>query len=473
MIFLEPAFLVFALVTIVVAHHSPRGLASVWLGLGINLSFMLLFLGPAQSAILLGFAGLGYAALRSVGEARSHRTSVAVLTLLAAFVVLKQYSFLPESLRASTLPVAVGLSYVLFRLLHLVIDRAQGAIATPDVAGFLRYTLNGHALLSGPFQRYEDHQLSLQQGLRPAPLAPLARIADGFVKVVVIAPLLQLAQGVLAPDAALGLINSARAIVAALVWLVFMFFNFSGYMDIVIGWARLCRFDLPENFNRPLLADSFLEFWGRWHMTMTQWFKTYVFSPLMMALGRRLQTTRQATLLASAIAFFLTFLLVGAWHGPTPAFLVCGVLLGLGAMVNQSARELLRQRQTRRRTSTAPAGMGSKASGTVLRLLGASFNFTYIALAVSPFWLTPSQFRELLTGLLGSASGSLAWLVICMALACALPALRAVMNAWACLSERWASRLQAPLMIALRVVLVVLALISAGTAAPDFVYKGL
>ena len=460
MIFLTPAFLAFALLTVLIAQYRPRGLAPLGLALAVDLGFMLLFLHAAQTGILIGFSLLGFAMLRL--GARRGMLPLALGVTLAVFIVLKKYAFLPALLKPESLPVAVGLSYVLFRLLHLIADRGQGGEVAPGLLAHLHYSLHAPALFSGPFQRYEEHLALMQEAPRPSPLPQLARMGNGFLKVVVVAKLLKALQQALVPQVAFDPHGLVHLLAGGLVWVIFMYYNFSGYMDIVVPWARLCRLDLPENFDRPLLADSFLDFWSRWHMTMTNWFKTYVFSPLMMAFARR-TSTRNGAIAASAGAFFFTFLLVGAWHGPYTSFLVCGLLLGAGATVNQVAREWLRRRR-KHRPPLPGAG--------VLRLLGAGLNFTFIGVAVSPFWLQGGQFLRFL-GALAAPSGLAVFALTCAAVALAVAVLRPLMTAWLALVQRLSSLVDSPFGVAARLVFLALFVLTASSALPDFVYKGI
>ena len=124
------------------------------------------------------------------------------------------------------------------------------------------------------------------------------------------------------------------ALAATVGYTFYLYCNFSGYTDIVIGVARWYRLELPENFDRPFIATSFLDFWSRWHMTLSGWLKVYVYNPLALALIARFPSARAAPFLGVA-AFFVTFFLIGLWHGQTSEFAVYGVLLGLGVSVNK------------------------------------------------------------------------------------------------------------------------------------------
>ena len=105
-------------------------------------------------------------------------------------------------------------------------------------------------------------------------------------------------------------------------------------MDIVIGIGLLLGQVLPENFNRPFTARSFLEFWQRWHMTLSEWFKLYLFNPFLMFLMTRFSAPGLTAYLGVA-AFFVTFLVMGVWHGTTLVFVIYGLLMGAGASLNK------------------------------------------------------------------------------------------------------------------------------------------
>src|SRR5208283_1744431 len=100
----------------------------------------------------------------------------------------------------------------------------------------------------------------------------------------------------------------------AAVYPFFLYANFSGYIDIVIALARLMRVRLPENFDRPFAASSVMEFWNRWHMTLSTWLKTYVYNPLLLILMRRFQASPGIHPVLGVVCFFVTFFLIGVWH---------------------------------------------------------------------------------------------------------------------------------------------------------------
>lgn len=462
MLFLNPLFPVFVLGTCMLAHlyRSP----SIFVALLVDIAFMLLFLGPVQSAMLLGFALVGYSCLRVTSTARGRLLLTSALVLVL-FIVLKKYDFLPAALRPEGLPVAVGLSYVLFRLLHLIIDRGQGSDTLPGLVPHLHYALHCRSLTSGPFQSYAEHTQLIAQPRTPQPVADVSRMATGFVKAAVIAPLVKLipisvTPPLLAANAGAGgsdVLYLATLLLSAVAWLAFLYFNFSGYTDIVIAWARLCRLDLPENFDRPWLANNFLDFWARWHISMTGWFRTYLFTQLVLQFGRHFRG--RSSLLLSGFAFFFTFLVIGIWHGPSWPFVVCGLFFGTGAFVNQVTRALLRGRQFQ-----IPRALGAS-----LTTLSAGATFCYVALAITPFWLAPDEYASLLRTLFSPAI-LLAFPLAAATVGCAAQALRGVLRLVPAGARQF--RLDGPMSIAARFTLVAMFALSNPGALPDFVYKG-
>ena len=135
---------------------------------------------------------------------------------------------------------------------------------------------------------------------------------------------------------------------AALFYMLFIFFNFSGYMGVMIGVARLFGRKLPENFDSPFLATNFLDFWNRWHITVSQWFKTYVFNNLLRFLCVR--WTRPALVpYFGVIGYFFVFFILGLWHDWGHCFVLLGLLQGLGVSVNKLWEVELRRRFGRQR----------------------------------------------------------------------------------------------------------------------------
>ena len=132
---------------------------------------------------------------------------------------------------------------------------------------------------------------------------------------------------------------------------LYLYFNFSGYCDIVIAASRFFGMKLPENFNRPYLARNVIEFWTRWHITLGTWIRDYLFMPMYKPVVER--WPRRAPSLAW-IFYFLAFVVAGVWHGTTLNFLVYGPgrAWGLG---DEDVRELAARRIGRKGLTRIPA----------------------------------------------------------------------------------------------------------------------
>jgi hypothetical protein len=151
----------------------------------------------------------------------------------------------------------------------------------------------------------------------------------------------------------------------------------------VIALARLMRVRLPENFDRPFSAPSVLEFWNRWHMTLSNWLKTYVYNPLLLALMRRISSLALQPFLG-VFCFFITFFLIGVWHGRTSEFVMFGLLTGGGRSVNKLWQLELTGIMGRK-------GYRVLANHPVYIAFGRGLNFTWFAFTLLWFWASWGQ----------------------------------------------------------------------------------
>jgi len=349
----SPVFLALAFLSVAAVHllrdRVPRDLIL----LAASLGFLAIALDPLSLAGLAAFVLAGFALLRVVG--RWHRSGVLAACVTAAILL---FWLLGENDVALGLPrpeplVLLGLSYLMFRVLHLLVDVGQGELTAPiGPRAYLGYLLFFPNFLAGPIQRYEDLAPQLAQPA-PTPTADtvrggLARMLGGGFSTVVLAGLafevfLLARQGIVDGDVAGGLALG----VATLAFSAYLYASFTGYMGVVIGLGRLLGIAIPENFDRPWLARNFLEFWARWHITLSEWFKFYLFNPATKELLRVVDRPAVAPWLG-AIGYFLTFFVMGVWHGTSAGFAVYGLLLGAGVSLNKAWQVLMIQRLGRR-----------------------------------------------------------------------------------------------------------------------------
>ncbi len=360
-------------------------------------------------AAFLIFGYLGVQLIRAYGRVFFWPV---LLATIAAFIWLKKYSFLPSSSFLHFAYVTIGLSYIFFRILHLQIDTYSGEIEeNVGPISYFNYTCNFATLVTGPIQLYQDFKatpgLTGDSGLSFAVVvAALERILRGVIKTNVLA----LAASRMRDSAMDVLLTTSHpsakltsGIAVFALYPIFLYCNFSGYIDIVIGVGELLGFHLPENFNRPFSARNWLDFWGQWHITLSNWLKRYVFNPMMLTLMRRYSSVKLEPFWA-VLAYFVTFFLIGIWHGQTSEFLVYGLLLGLAMSLNKLYQIMMARWLGRQ-------GYKKLAAQPVYRALARGLTFTYFTLSLVWFW---STWREMavLYSRLGLAQMLAAWFVI-------------------------------------------------------------
>jgi D-alanyl-lipoteichoic acid acyltransferase DltB (MBOAT superfamily) len=442
----------------------------------VNLAFLSTFShDPAALAPFAVFLAVGFFGARAMQSQRWLPAFVPLLALvIAMFFWLKRYMFVPADLQLHYTYVTIGVSYVFFRVLHLIIDaRSPGLPTRISPLVYLNYVLNFTSLVSGPIQRYQDYALT-QTTQRPQPDVidfgiALERIVVGFFKVAIVSMVLSHLQhqalDALSPTQAFDerLLNG---VVIAAVYPLYLYFNFSGYTDVVIGVARFFGIVLPENFNQPFSSTNFINFWSRWHITLSSWLKTYVYNPLLIVLMKRFPA-RRAEPYFGVLAFFVTFFLVGAWHGQTSMFLFFGVLQGGGVSINKLYQIVMIKRLGKKRYL---ALCGNAFYAACARGL----TFTFFAFSLFWFWSTWTQMQGIANAL-GWGVVALAWLLVLVGATVGLTLLQ-----WARAGALSVGSSGHPLVLsrytrtawntALAVV-TVLTLAISSSPAPDIVYK--
>ncbi|MBP7710394.1 MAG: MBOAT family protein [Rickettsiales bacterium] len=254
---------------------------------------------------------------------------LAVATNLALLGYFKYANFLVENLNQifslqienKKIHLPIGISFFTFHAISYLVDiyrkkcRAQRNIF--DLALYISFFPQ---LIAGPIVRYNAIEKYLGQRRHTwfAAAAGIRRFIIGLGKKVIIAnPLGEFADAVFASQ--ISDLNPAIAWAGLAAYTLQIYFDFSGYCDMAIGLARVFGFKFPENFNYPYIARSIKEFWRRWHMSLSAWFRDYVYIPLG---GNRVSLARQY------FNLFLVFFLCGLWHGASWNFVIWGMIHG-------------------------------------------------------------------------------------------------------------------------------------------------
>ncbi|MDI9497695.1 MAG: MBOAT family O-acyltransferase [Bacillota bacterium] len=256
----------------------------------------------------------------------------AVIINIGLLVVFKYTDFLLAGINSLTglnlplphLPLPIGISFYTFQALSYVIDVYRDEVpAQPKYARVLLYIVLFPQLIAGPIVRYADVAEEIASRSRsPEDVAEgMARFVVGFARKLLLANNCALIVDRLIeqPEP-----STLTAWLIAIAYALQIFFDFAGYSDMAIGLGRMFGFHFKENFAQPYRALGVQDFWRRWHMSLTSWFRSYVYIPLG---GNRRGTLR--TLRNRLVVFTLT----GLWHGANLTFLVWGLFHGLFLML--------------------------------------------------------------------------------------------------------------------------------------------
>ena len=376
-----------------------------WAWAGINLAFLGLVLGypdPERMWGLLGRYDIGEAAALAGGSG----LGVACVGVLAAWVLFQAVQwrrlgilplvlgglailglFLIRKLPAQTLYesdhikelleaiglssahvqplrtilVAIGFSYVALRLIEVLRLTHEGRCPAPDLPSTINYLLPFHMLAAGPIQGYAD--FVAQPAVSPAlsasdALRGVERIAHGLLKKFVLATLVDRAflTGSVAPF--------PYWIVEALFFYLKVYLDFSGYSDIAVGAGRLMGVATPENFNKPYVARNLIDFWDRWHISLSRFIYRNIFIPVQLALLRR--TGPQAALWCATVAFTVSFLLCGLWHELNLRWAAWGAMQAVGLVTVNWYRAWLQRRLDRESLNRYRANAGIRVAAIAL-----------------------------------------------------------------------------------------------------------
>jgi D-alanyl-lipoteichoic acid acyltransferase DltB (MBOAT superfamily) len=284
--------------------------------------------------LLVGSIACNYGASILIERGR-HATSITIITIAANLICLGFFKYLlffseifagtdnyPEWVRNVVLPI--GISFFTFQQIAYVVDVHRGGISVGRFLNYALFVSYFPQLIAGPILRYQQLVPQFQSiTVKVGPLfsAGIFLFSVGLLKKVMLADNLAItADDIFARSEAgyeLGVFDSW---LGALSYTYQLYFDFSGYSDMALGLGLIFGFRLPMNFDSPYKATSIIEFWHRWHITLSNFFRDYVYIPLG---GNRHGLVRQLGILLFVMA------LVGLWHGADWTFVIFGVYHGL------------------------------------------------------------------------------------------------------------------------------------------------
>ena len=299
-------------------------------------SFILLMLGE----ILLDYLLALFLNRSQKRWARRTLLSIAIISNIGILGIFKYASFVcvdilhlpPDAVGiAADIHLPLGISFFTFQALSYVLDVYMGKVAA--TGSFLNvglYVSFFPQLVAGPIVRFTDIADAINNRKESIDgfSSGVVRFLIGLSKKVLIANNMALVA-----DAAWKLIigdrleaSVAMAWLGAISYTLQIYFDFSGYSDMAIGLGKIFGFDFPENFKHPYIATSLTEFWRRWHISLSSWFRDYVYIPLG---GSRRGEAR------TYINLMIVWLLTGIWHGANYTLVVWGLLYGILLMIEK------------------------------------------------------------------------------------------------------------------------------------------
>lgn len=291
---------------------------------------------PVYVLLMIGSVIVNYifARLIAAGRCKKAFLFISVIFNLGVLAVFKYTGFIVTSINDALsveihvpeIALPIGISFFTFQALSYVIDVYRGDTAVQkNFFKVLLYISFFPQLIAGPIIKYHDISKALSDRKQSfeAVSFGMRRFIFGLAKKVLIANAVgEVADMLFAAE--LSHINCISAWLAAIAYMLQIYYDFSGYSDMAIGLGQMFGFQFAENFRYPYAAASIKDFWRRWHISLSTWFKEYLYIPLG---GNRKGKVR--TSLNKMIVFFMT----GLWHGANWTFVVWGLYHGLFLLI--------------------------------------------------------------------------------------------------------------------------------------------
>lgn len=288
--------------------------------------------------VILSSILLNYLACKLIRRNRKHSSLIVCVGVIANISLLgyfKYFDFLLENINALIgsqfdylqIALPLGISFFTFQQISYLIDYGRGECDDHGFWDYVLFVTFFPQLVAGPIVSHDEmlpqfasennkqmNSSNMAMGIQAFAIGLFKKviIADNFGKIV--------AYGY----GNIPLLNSLEAILTILAYTIQIYYDFSGYCDMATGIGLMFNIRLPQNFNSPYKAKTIVEFWKRWHITLTRFLTKYVYIPLG---GNR------KGLLRTYVNIFLVFLISGIWHGAGYTFILWGILHGLANIV--------------------------------------------------------------------------------------------------------------------------------------------
>ena len=387
--------------------------AAGWLGLASV--FFYGYWSPRFVPLLLGSIAFNYAMggrilrrRQDTGEGSARPLLViAVGANLLVLGYFKYANFFVDSINAAAgfdlylghIILPIGISFFTFTQIAYLVDTFQGKVKETKALHYLLFVTYFPHLIAGPVLHHKEMmpQFALPQTYRFQLRnfsAGVAFFLIGLFKKVVLADGIQPFVGPVFEASPGYVLSGVEAWGGALAYTMQLYFDFSGYSDMAIGLSKMFNVDIPLNFNSPYKAENIIEFWRRWHMTLSRFLRDYLYIPLG---GNRNGRTRRH------INLLFTMLLGGLWHGAGWTFFVWGGLHGVYLAVNHGWRSFREAALGHDLSRSSPLG---RSAGVALTLLAVVVAWVFFrattfeaalrvlsAMAGNHGWILPAEWQ--------------------------------------------------------------------------------
>lgn len=293
--------------------------------------------------------------------------------LMIVLVLMNVMSLLFFKFSGVFFPIAV--SFYTFNQISYIVDTYKGEIDSFNLINYLAYILFFPKILQGPLMGYGDFIRELDKAKEHSfdyevMLRALFLLSMGLFKKVILADTFGRAVDY-GYDNLLTL-GSLEAILVAVFYSFQLYFDFSGYCDMAGAVCMMIGFELPDNFNSPYKAVNIVDFWKRWHISLTKFLTKYVYIPLG---GNRKGAVRMY------INFMIVFLISGLWHGSGWTFIVWGAMHGVLYVVTRAIKHGKKSGQSESTTDEKDAAGGKAVIHIVQRFVSVALTFIYVTVA--------------------------------------------------------------------------------------------
>lgn len=299
----EPKAVIAMLFVIICSYYIALGISNVQTGEATKKKKVLLALGITLNLSVLVF----------------YKYLSFMVNILNSILLALQINVIEDP----NIDLPIGVSFYIFQIISYLIDVYRGIIKSQKhFPSFAMYVSLFPQLLSGPIVRYKTLSKDIDNRDFNANnvFIGLQRFVQGLAKKVLIADNIALIANTVF-DSPASQIPCGFAWLGAIAYTLQIYYDFSGYSDMAIGLARIFNFKYPENFKLPYSATSIQDFWRRWHISLSSWFRDYLYIPLG---GNRVSQKR------TFINLFIVFVLCGLWHGAAWNFVFWGFFHGIG-----------------------------------------------------------------------------------------------------------------------------------------------